>query len=155
MPPRPHPAPLVGAKSHYFQKSEMGVSPNHKFMPLFCCKKWHSISTAKQIGEGPTPMSNSKRSYSGLPYRDTLLVSLRQFSGIRLGTSWSSGNISGEYPDLCVYLKHHPELISSVMSSNSHPDLLLTHPLFQIPPVLNSGLSLSEPLQLYKGYDAI
>ena len=49
--------------------------------------------------------------------------------------------------------------VSSVRSSNSHPDLLLTHPtttpLFQITPVLNTGLSLSEPLQLYKGYDAI
>ena len=38
--------------------------------------------------------------------------------------------------------------ISSVRSSYSHPDLLLT-PLFQITPVLNTGLSLSEPLQLY------
>ena len=28
------------------------------------------------------------------------------------------------------------------------------HPLFQITPVLNTGLSLSEPLQLYKGYNA-
>ena len=49
-------------------------------------------------------------------------------------------------------------IISSVRSSNSHPDLLLTHqqhPLFQITPVLNTGLSLSEPLQLYKGYNAI
>ena len=45
-------------------------------------------------------------------------------------------------------------IISSVRSSNSHPDLLLT-PLFQITPVLNTGLSLSEPLQLYKGYNAI
>ena len=27
--------------------------------------------------------------------------------------------------------------------------------LFQITPVLNTGLSLSEPLQLYKGYNAI
>merc|ERR1712116_19042 len=50
--------------------------------------------------------------------------------------------------------------VSSVRSSNSHPDLLLTqqqqhHPLFQITPVLNTGLSLSEPLQLYKGYNAI
>ena len=47
---------------------------------------------------------------------------------------------------------------SSVRSSYSHPDLLLTHhptPLFQITPVLNTGLSLSEPLQLYKGYNAI
>ena len=49
--------------------------------------------------------------------------------------------------------------ISSVRSSNSHPDLLLTHqqqhPLFQITTVLNTGLSLSEPLQIYKGYNAI
>ena len=44
-------------------------------------------------------------------------------------------------------------LISSVRSSYSHPDLLLiTTPLFQITPVLNTGLSLSEPLQPYKGY---
>ena len=45
-------------------------------------------------------------------------------------------------------------LFSSVRSSYSHPDLLLT-PLFQITPVLNTGLSLSEPLQLYKGYNAL
>merc|ERR1711952_313545 len=40
-------------------------------------------------------------------------------------------------------------IFSSVRSSYSHPDLLLTqhqHPLFQITPVLNTGLSLSEPL---------
>ena len=38
--------------------------------------------------------------------------------------------------------------ISSVRSSYSHPDLILTHPtpLFQITPVLNTGLSLSEAL---------
>ena len=50
-------------------------------------------------------------------------------------------------------------VISSVRSSNSHPDLLVTqhhqHPLFQITPVLNTGHSLSEPLQLYNGYNAI
>ena len=47
-------------------------------------------------------------------------------------------------------------IFSSVRSSNSHPDLLLVqHPLFQITPVLNTGLSLSEPQQLYKGYNAI
>ena len=44
-------------------------------------------------------------------------------------------------------------VFSSVRSSYSHPDLLLT-PLFEITPVLNTGLSLSEPLQLYKGYNA-
>merc|ERR1711873_380861 len=44
-------------------------------------------------------------------------------------------------------------IFSSGRSSYSHPDLLLitTTPLFQITPVLNTGLSLSEPLQLYKG----
>ena len=44
--------------------------------------------------------------------------------------------------------------ISSVRSSYSHPDLLVTHhhhqPLFQITPILNTGLSLSEPPQLYQ-----
>ena len=43
--------------------------------------------------------------------------------------------------------------VSSVRSSNSHPDLLVIHhptPLFQITPVLNTGLSLSEPLELYQ-----
>ena len=51
----------------------------------------------------------------------------------------------------------HSFFVSSVRSSNSHPDLLVitTTPLFQITPVLNTGLSLSEPLQLYKGYNAI
>ena len=55
-----------------------------------------------------------------------------------------------------IYL---PYIVSSARSSNSHPDLLVIHPpttpLFQITPVLNTGLSLSEPLQLYKGYNAI
>merc|ERR1711952_594329 len=52
-------------------------------------------------------------------------------------------------------------IFSSVRSSYSHPDLLLIHPphpttpFFQITPVLNTGLSLSEPLQLYKGYNAL
>ena len=67
---------------------------------------------------------------------------------------------SGEItPDLIEWLVADPEvgqkevdnsfLISSDRSSNSHPDLLLIHhPLFQIKPVLNTGLSLSEPLQL-------
>ena len=45
-------------------------------------------------------------------------------------------------------------VVSSVRSSNSHPDLLVT-PLFQITPVLNTGLSLSLPLQLYNGYNGI
>ena len=54
---------------------------------------------------------------------------------------------------LCVFFLN---IVSSVRSSNSHPDLLVTqHPLFQITPVLNTGLSLSEPLQLYKGHKAI
>merc|ERR1711873_43637 len=46
-------------------------------------------------------------------------------------------------------------IFSSVRSSYSHPDLLVIHhptPLFQITPVLNTGLSFSEPLQLYEGY---
>ena len=51
------------------------------------------------------------------------------------------------------------QFVSSIRSSKSHPDLLVTqhqhHQLFQITPVLNTGLSLSEPLQLYKGYSAI
>merc|ERR1712092_16163 len=49
-------------------------------------------------------------------------------------------------------------IFSSIRSSYSHPGLLVittTTPLFQITPVLNTGLSLSEPLQLYKGYNAI
>ena len=50
--------------------------------------------------------------------------------------------------------------VSSVRSSNSHPDLLVTqqqHPLFQITPVLNTGLSLwshysyIKAIMLYKG----
>ena len=58
-----------------------------------------------------------------------------------------------------LFFCHHYCFISSVRSSYSHPDLLVIHhpptPLFQITPVLDTGLSLSEPLQLYKGYNAI
>ena len=61
---------------------------------------------------------------------------------------------------ICIYISYFSSFfVSSVRSSNSHTDLLLIHhhppPLFQITPVLNTGLSLSEPLQLYKGYNAI
>ena len=61
---------------------------------------------------------------------------------------------------LTAEVRSTPQIISSVRSSYSHPDLLLitsttTTPLFQITPVLNTGLSLSEPVQLYKGYNAI
>ena len=61
-------------------------------------------------------------------------------------------------PNLEVLNNYNNNIVSSVRSSNSHPDLLVIqqhHPLFQITPVLNTGLSLSEPLQLYKGYNAI
>merc|ERR1711978_207480 len=47
-------------------------------------------------------------------------------------------------------------IFSSVRSSYSHPNLIvISTPLFQITPVLNTGLSLSGPLQLFKGYNAI
>ena len=45
--------------------------------------------------------------------------------------------------------------VSSVRSSYSHPDLLVITHFFSNTPVFNTGLSLSEPLQLYKGYNAI
>ena len=64
-----------------------------------------------------------------------------------------------KYTQHCIDIPYlYIQLVSSVRSSNSHPDLLLIHhhhPLFQITQVLNTGLSLSEPLQLYKGYNAI
>ena len=68
-----------------------------------------------------------------------------------------SGVIYNSLPEERGGLSERYLLVSSVRSSYSHPDLLLitTTPLFQITPVLNTGLSLSEPLQLYKGYDAI
>ena len=53
--------------------------------------------------------------------------------------------------DVCILI-YFKRIVSSVRSSNSHPDLLviqLHQPLFQITPILNIGLSLSEPLQLY------
>ena len=65
--------------------------------------------------------------------------------------------LCGCFYNLYLLILKTAGIVSSVRSSNSHTDLLLTHhqPLFQITPVLNTGLSLSEPLQLYKGYNAI
>ena len=79
----------------------------------------------------------------------------------RLKHLLSSTASPGGHPQ-SLFLKHSfTFLFSSVRSSYSHPDLLVIHhhhhPLFQITPVLdnNIGLSLSEPPQLYKGYNAI
>ena len=72
-----------------------------------------------------------------------------------------SGILGSSYM-IIKYINNFSSFVSSVRSSYSHPGLLLittttTTPLFQITPVLdkNIGLSLSEPLQLYKGYNAI
>ena len=61
-------------------------------------------------------------------------------------------------PDFRLSDSYYSIFVSSVRSSYSHPDLLVitsTTPLFQTTPVLNTGLSLSEPLQLYKGFNDI
>ena len=47
-----------------------------------------------------------------------------------------------------LFFIHSTLFVSSVRSSYSHPDQVVIHPLFQITPVLNTQLSLSEPLQL-------
>merc|ERR1712067_120145 len=69
-------------------------------------------------------------------------------------------NTMQDHAKPCNTVQYHAILCTTaVRSSYSHPDLLLIHPpttpLFQITPVLNTGLSLSEPLQLYKGYNAL
>ena len=64
-----------------------------------------------------------------------------------VGAGFQVGNKRFDLFVTCLVL-----FVSSVRSSFSHPDLLVIHhPLFQITPVLNTGLSLSEPLQLYQG----
>ena len=65
---------------------------------------------------------------------------------------------AGLFREFLFWAGPFPEFfISSVRSSNSHPDLLVIQhqPLFQITTVLNTGLSLSEPIELYKGHKAI
>ena len=67
---------------------------------------------------------------------------------------------SSKFKTFVLWKKETP-FISSIRSSYIHPGLLVitttttNTPLFQITPVLNTGLSLSEPLQLYKGYNAL
>ena len=89
------------------------------------------------------------------PVRHCLTPNLCQSVQNEQGIVKTSDNIQTLGPPAIIKV-----FVSSVRSSYSHPDLLLIHhpphhPLFQITPVFNTGLSLSEPLQLYKGYNAI
>ena len=74
-----------------------------------------------------------------------------------LSQSWREPAITGKISShkyRYLNLRQKLLLVSSVRSSYSHPDLLVIHPpttpLFQTTPVLNTGLSLSEPIQLYQ-----
>ena len=94
----------------------------------------------KTIGKGRRLRSHN----SGLVFCSKHLLNLYDIQNSLFFNDWGAQNIYS--------------FVSSVRSSYSHPDLLLIHhppPLFQITPVLNTGLSLSEPLQLYKGNKAI
>ena len=80
--------------------------------------------------------------------------------GVHASRGW--GSLENVAPNIDIWPLFDTQkvfhFVSSVRSSYSHPDLLVIHhptPLFQITPVFNTGLSLSEPLQLYKGYNAI
>merc|ERR1711952_210703 len=96
--------------------------------------------------------------YHAKPYNimqyQAILCNTMQYRAMPCNTMHHDADADGAY--------HCPvgsimAIFSFVRSSYSHPDLLVitTTPLFQITPVLNTGLSLSEPLQLYKGYNAI
>ena len=81
------------------------------------------------------------------------LLFFRKFLIFLQQTSPSSSKHFFFSSNLRIKVQKQCFLVSSVRSSSSHPDPLLTqhhHPLFQITPVLNTGLSLSEPLQLYQ-----
>ena len=101
------------------------------------------ISCAPYLGTSPCPVLPDNNSFRWFCPQPTLQICLdEQIRG------------KGHIFQIMIILLGY--IISSVRSSYSHPDLLVTHqPLFQITPVLNTGLSLSEPRQLYKGYNAI
>ena len=73
-----------------------------------------------------------------------VLVTVSLF--VRAGTAACAEAVvrAGSYSTGCKETLLAPSLVT-------HP----TTPLFQITPVINTGLSLSEPLQLYKGSHAI
>ena len=99
---------------------------------------------------------------SNFPLTKPLLLFIQHFSDSD-GGSWTWHTWWMKY--ISIYWKSATNLIeykfavllkvfSSVRSFNSHSVLLVTQhqqPLFQITPVLNTGLSLSDPLQLYQG----
>ena len=102
---------------------------------------WESITTLQ------TPQESRSSYYSRDPPRGASLFDPEEIVAFDTFCSYEDGDANKQ-----------TTIISSVRSSYSHPDLLVIqhhHPLFQITPVLNTGLSLSEPLELYKGYNAI
>ena len=104
------------------------------------------------------PRSQMDSLWTAKPFKASLDLPLLLYSWFHTFPSWwyDLGSKSVNTEQMSWHELWHIEFVSSVRSSYSHPDLLLIHhPLFQITPVLNTGLSLSEPLQLYKGYNAI
>ena len=101
--------------------------------------------------------SHSIASQSLLPVLVDWGTFLFSSSYSHFSSSWWTGDFfSSHLPILTFPPLGGLGIFSSIRSFYSHPDLLLIqHPLFQITPVLNTGLSLSEPIQLYKGYNAI
>ena len=149
----------------YPMLSDQNIFSTHLLFSYICCSniqlsivKYLLPPIVSQTYCWLKPKKREKQNHNAY----ILIGGCRQSKIVYLRIAWPSENWS--LKRCCVWhLQSLPRLfnffISSVRSSNSHPDLLLTqhhhHPLFQITPVLNTGLSLSEPLQLYKGYNAI
>ena len=139
---------------------------------------WHDASVINEwdipslkLSIEKRPPSIGKPSWGSLSNEATFLkLSLfllvaSIFLHLSILDTWSYSHSPFQHNSFFIFLFPFLSLVifvGSVRSSNSHPDLVLIHPphhpttpLFQITLVLNTELSLSEPLQLYKGYNAI
>ena len=97
-----------------------------------------------------TNINSEYNTYKLQKYNFPFLFQSQGWSGVLKTGSGQAGCLAGRmsFATGCI-------IVSSVRSSNSHPDLLLLHPptfsdLACLPLYNNIGLSLSGPLKLYQ-----
>ena len=137
---------LIAIPTYYWSTTHPHFFRSHRSSTL----DFHFLSHYSYIKAIMLYKGNHWTWYAG--FMGATLVWLGNTNG-DLGTSWAlpGDNLGMTWGWLGHYFGKTWQTLIAIPTYYWSPPT----PLFQITPVLNTGLSLSEPLQLYKGYNAI